>query len=47
MFVCYLPNGLEHRKKHREQQLIAEAAFTIVCYDLGYKKRTEKYMLDK
>jgi hypothetical protein len=46
LYATYLM-GWSTEKTQREQQLIAKAASTIVCYDLGYKKRTGKYMLDK
>jgi len=43
LYATYLM-GWSKEKPQREQQLIVEAASTIVCCDLGYKKNRKIYV---
>jgi hypothetical protein len=46
LYATYLMGWTEEKIK-QEKLAIAEAASTIVAYDLGYKKRVRKYGLEE
>jgi len=46
LYATYL-FGWDEMKSRREKEHIAQESCTLVCYDLGYKKITGKYVLEK
>jgi hypothetical protein len=39
--------GWDEMKSKREKEHISQASCMVVCYDLGYKKNTGKYALER